>query len=56
VVEKHFQGFPAVETPQVARRQILPEFFQRAYRLPVRQIKVYVYKFIKPLFWIILIK
>jgi hypothetical protein len=40
VAEKHFQGFPDGETPQVARRQALPEFFRRADRLPVRRINV----------------
>jgi hypothetical protein len=30
VAEKHFLGLPAVETPQVARRRILPEFFRSA--------------------------
>jgi hypothetical protein len=39
VAEKHFQGFTAVETPQVARRQALPEFFRRADPLPVQRIK-----------------
>jgi hypothetical protein len=40
VAEKHFQGFPDGETPQVARSRILPEFFRRADPLPVRPIKV----------------
>jgi hypothetical protein len=39
VQEKHFCGFPAVETPQVARMRIPPEFFRHAACLSAQEIK-----------------